>query len=328
MWSLRLPIKVACTGNAGTRVARGEYFHSLSGGVALFLCLPPPSTPPPFAFASRVACGAALRGGSAALPPHDLSTPDDNVRHAPTAMPMMVAMPVPLAVTPILPLVTPMLATKVQTVMQPMVSNLNTVSRDLTMRLGASLRDRATLSSPLRGLAPSGGYPSRLRSLWSLRAPLARRLASLTAACRPATASATFDGIVETTAAFSSRRRFAQRSSRPAPRSPWPAAPAAGIAMARPGAPRASPGAGFAAHRSLHSCGRSCGAHPHFAPHRAVQLCPHECGHFRPPLRQRAAHDCLRLPPHRPPLNRRGGSLPPASPASIPPSLIPQIWPS
>ena len=40
--------------------------------------------------------------------------------------------------------------------------------------LGASLRDRATLSSPLRGLAPSGGYPSRLRSLRSLRAPLAK----------------------------------------------------------------------------------------------------------------------------------------------------------
>ena len=63
-----------------------------------------------------------------------------------------------------------------------------------TMRLGASLRDRATLSSPLRGLAPSGGYPSRLRSLRSLRAPLARRLASLTAACRTATACAAFDG--------------------------------------------------------------------------------------------------------------------------------------
>ena len=31
-------------------------------------------------------------------------------------------------------------------------------------RLGASLRDRATLSSPLRGLDPAGGYPSRLRS--------------------------------------------------------------------------------------------------------------------------------------------------------------------
>ncbi|MDE2914570.1 MAG: hypothetical protein OXL68_16775 [Paracoccaceae bacterium] len=40
-------------------------------------------------------------------------------------------------------------------------------------------------------------------------------------------------------------------------------------------------------------------------------------------LRQRAAHDCLRLRPHRPPLIRRGGSTPPASPASIPPSLFP-----
>ena len=44
-------------------------------------------------------------------------------------------------------------------------------------RLGASLRDRATLPSPLRDLDPSGGYPSRLRPLRSLRAPLARRLA-------------------------------------------------------------------------------------------------------------------------------------------------------
>ncbi len=41
---------------------------------------------------------------------------------------------------------------------------------------GAPLRDRATLPSPLRGLGPSGGYPSRLRSLRSLRAPLARVL--------------------------------------------------------------------------------------------------------------------------------------------------------
>ena len=53
---------------------------------------------------------------------------------------------------------------------------------------GASLRDRATLPSPLRGLVPSGGYPSRLRSLRSLRAPLTRRFASLTAACLSATA--------------------------------------------------------------------------------------------------------------------------------------------
>ena len=89
-------------------------------------------------------------------------------------------------------------------------------------------------------------------------------------------------------------------------------------------------GAGFAAHRgahrpshrSLHSCGRSCGAHPHFAPHRVVHRSPHQCGHRPRCLRQRAAHDCLRLRPHRPPLNRRGGSPPPASPASIPPSLM------
>ena len=37
---------------------------------------------------------------------------------------------------------------------------------------------------------------------------------------------------------------------------------------------------------------------------------------------QRAAHDCLRLRPHRRPLTRRGGSPPRASPASIPPSLM------
>ena len=79
---------------------------------------------------------------------------------------------------------------------------------------------------------------------------------------------------------------------------------------------------------SPHSCGRSCGARPHFAPHRAVHWCPHDCGHRRLRLRQRAAHDCLRLPPHRPPLNRRGGSPPPASPASIPQTLMQQAWPS
>ena len=40
--------------------------------------------------------------------------------------------------------------------------------------LGASLRDQATLPSPLRGLVPSGGYPSRLRSLRSLRTSFAK----------------------------------------------------------------------------------------------------------------------------------------------------------
>ena len=60
----------------------------------------------------------------------------------------------------------------------------------------------------------------------------------------------------------------------------------------------------------------------HFAPHRAVLRRPHRCGRLRLRLRQRAAHDCLRLRPHRRPLTRRGGSSPRASPASIPPSLM------
>ena len=79
----------------------------------------------------------------------------------------------------------PIPVTQMLTVMLLQVPIMDTESGIHTMRLGASLRDRATLPSPLRGLDPSGGYPSRLRSLRSLRAP-ARRLASLTAACRTA----------------------------------------------------------------------------------------------------------------------------------------------
>ena len=74
---------------------------------------------------------------------------------------------------------------KVQTAMPPMLPNMDAVSLGTTVSLGASLRDRATLPSPLRGLGPSGGYPSRLHSLRSLRAPLARRLAALTAVAGP-----------------------------------------------------------------------------------------------------------------------------------------------
>ena len=148
------------------------------------------------------------------------------------AMPMLVAMPVPMLGTPMLSpdAARRLLTTTVQTVMQSMVPNMDTVSRDPRMSLGASLRDRATLSSPLRGLAPSGGYPSRLRSLRSLRAPLARRLADAHRRVPVRRRGAAFDGIVGTTAAVSSRRRFAPRSSQTSPRSPWPAAPAAGIA--------------------------------------------------------------------------------------------------
>ena len=87
----------------------------------------------------------------------------------------MVMLPIPA---------TPMLAV-ILTVMLMQVPIMDTESGIHTMRLGASLRDRATLPSPLRGLGPSGGYPSRLRSLRSLRAPLARRFAALTAVAGP-----------------------------------------------------------------------------------------------------------------------------------------------
>ena len=116
-----------------------------------------------------------------------------------------------------------------------------------TRDLGASLRDRATLPSPLRGLGPSGGYPSRLHSLRSFRASLGRRLAALTAVCPTADADATFTSVVRPVAAVVSCSRFAHR-----------------------------------------------------LPHRARHLCPLMCGHFRLRLRQRAAHDCLRLRPHHP----------------------------
>ena len=81
----------------------------------------------------------------------------------------MVTLPMPVAVTP--------LPTTVQTVKLMAVPKMDTSAVSHTTNLGASLRDRATLPSPLRGLDPSGGYPSRLRSLRSLRAPLARRFA-------------------------------------------------------------------------------------------------------------------------------------------------------
>ena len=205
-------------------------------GAALSLWSDPSTAARP-AFASHGACGAALRGGSAALPPHPLaqspSRPNrcerlpavrycsrpavrrrvllDSDVHG-----VFAVMPTPSVQTMVTVLPMP-----VQTMNLMMVPMMVTSAGIPMMRLGASLRDRATLPSPLRGLGPSGGYPSRLRSLRSLRAPLARRLASLAAACRPDTLAATFDRIACVTAVSSSRRRFAARSSQPSPRSPF-----------------------------------------------------------------------------------------------------------
>ena len=137
----------------------------------------------------------------------------------------------------------------------------------------------------------------------SLRFPL--RSLSLRLAKSPARRTVLPD-TMPTPASSSSRRRYAPRSSPSSLRSPPPPTPVAGIAPARRGSTPCVAGAGFAAHRALH---------------RARQCCPHDCGQRRRRLRQRAAHDCPRLRPLRPPLSRRVGSPPPGSPASIPPSL-------
>ena len=98
-------------------------------------------------------------------------------------------MPTPIVMLPVMmATVHPLPTTTVPLVIQPlppMVPSMVNGVPNATMSPGASLRDRATLPSPLRGLGPSGGYPSRLRSLRSLRAPLARRLAALTAVAGP-----------------------------------------------------------------------------------------------------------------------------------------------
>ena len=177
------------------------------------------------------------------------------------------------------------------------VPRMDTLALVSTVCLGASLRDRATLSSPLRGLAPSGGYPSRLRSLRSLRAPLARRLAALAAAAARRRSSRSRPG--STASSAGPPRPPRAGASRRARRGPRRARPGrlrrlrASLRL-RPGALRALAGAGFAAHRS---------------PHCARQLLPApSADRSRHRLRQRAAHDCLRLRPHRPPPNAAAAS--------------------
>ena len=239
------------------------------------------SPPPAFAFASRVACGAALRGGSAALPPHRVAhlavhlaqhvrvhrveRRDHDVRPAPPTMPALIRTPVPIMMPPVMmAAVHPLPTTAIPLMMRsmpPMVPMMVSGVPDGSVSPGASLRDRATLPSPLRGLGPSGGYPSRLRSLRSLRAPLAAAARCAHRRCRSDTLLPRFDSVVEVTAVSSSRR-------------------------ARLGSPR-------------HSV---------------------RC-------RRRAAHDPVQHPRRSRPLNRRGGSDQPLSPAAISPSLMLHAWP-
>ena len=116
-----------------------------------------------------------------------------------------------------------------------------------------------------------------------------------------------------------------------------------GPRLARPGRlrrPRASPRLGAATLRAAPvSASPSTGSRtPPFtsvprsagnSAHRAMHSCPHKCGPSCGRRRRnrwhRAAHYGSRLCPHRPPLNRRGGSHPPASPAPFPLSLMPLL---
>ena len=106
------------------------------------------------------------------------------------------------------------------------------------------------------------------------------------------------------------RRSHRSRHVRSSPRSPWPAAPAAGIASAHRRCTPCVAGNGFAVHRP---------------PHRAVQQCPRECRCSRRPARHGASHPCPRSRRRGRPLKRRGGSPPPGSPASISPSSMLRI---
>ena len=101
---------------------------------------------------------------------------------APPTKPVLIRTPAPTAMMPLLmaPMY-PLPTTTVPVVMQSVVPTMVNGVPNGSVSPGASLRDRATLPSPLRGLGPSGGYPSRLRALRALRTPFARRLAALTA---------------------------------------------------------------------------------------------------------------------------------------------------
>ena len=100
---------------------------------------------------------------------------------------------------------------------------------DVDFAAAVAFRDSGRVASrpgypaePASGLGPSGGYPSRLRSLRSLRGPLARRFASLTAACLAA--SVVHRAGIPVLPP--------PRSALALPRLPWPAAPASGCASA------------------------------------------------------------------------------------------------
>ena len=206
------------------------------GPPPLFLVGPVDATARP-AFASPGACGAALRGGCAALPPHPVAhlalhdrlarsahrvdAAGDDARHMTVATPMLMVRSVVSVM--LLRTVTTMPA-EVQMPMSPMVPMTDDSAVSRTMNLGDPLRGRAFRSN-LRFAPISTATPVAV-------CPAAR---CAPRRCRNDTLVARFDGVVPVTALSSSRRRCAPRSSRCSPRSPWP--PAAGVGFA-PGSSR------------------------------------------------------------------------------------------
>ena len=136
----------------------------------------------------------------------------------------MLALPVTIPTT-ILPALLPVLV-------MPLVPMMLAGVPNGPMSLGASLRDRGYPAEPAARSRPFGrvSLAPPLPSVAARSACPAARCARRR--CRAGTVAARFDRIVRRTAAVSSRRRYAPRSSGTSPRSPWPAAPAAGIASA------------------------------------------------------------------------------------------------
>ena len=112
-----------------------------------------------------------------------------------------------------------MLTPKVQTVMASMVPMMNSGAGIHTMNLRDPLRGRAFRSNlrfaPISAAIPVASAPF---GRCALRLPNSRHAVPNVRTPR------------RTSASLSSPRRFAQRSSQTSPRSPWPAAPAAGFA--------------------------------------------------------------------------------------------------
>ena len=154
-------------------------------------------------------------------------------------------MMLPVMMATMLPLPT----TTVPVVMQSVVlMTVNGVPNG-SVSLGASLRDRATLPSPLRGLGPSGGYPSRLRALRALRADACPAARCAPRRCRP-TPSRQGSTALPLSPPYSPRAGAARRArhrarlARPGRLRRLRASPQLGAAALRAPPPSASPSTG------------------------------------------------------------------------------------